>query len=89
MINEIEEAKMIEEELKDLLDEKEKSCQKLEIEMVYPKRKVEVNNNVHDKLKNNSIILDNILDSQKSPFDKTVIGYKKEALTICFTNTHW
>ena len=46
--------------------------------MVPIKRKVEVNNNVHDGLKNNSIILDKILDSQKSPFDKTVIGYKKE-----------
>ena len=46
--------------------------------MVDLKRKVEVNNNVHDRLENNSIILDKILDSQKSPFDKTGIGYKKE-----------
>ena len=78
LISELEEAKRIEEELKDLLDEKENSCQKLEIEMVDLKRKVEANNNVHERLKNNSIILDKILDSQKSPFDKTRIGYKKE-----------
>ena len=79
LISELEEAKRTEEELKDLLDEKEKSCQKLEIEMVDLKRKFEANNNVHDRLKNNSIILDKILvDSQKSPFDKTGIGYKKE-----------
>ena len=57
MINELEEVKNIEAELKELLNEKEKSCQKLEIEMVDLKRKVEANNNVHDRLKNNSIIV--------------------------------
>ena len=46
--------------------------------MVDLKIKVEVNNNVHDMLKNSSIILDKILDSQKSPIDKIGIGYKKE-----------
>ena len=51
---------------------------KLEIEMVDLKRKVEANNNVHDRLKNSSIILDKILDNQRSPFDKTGIGYKNE-----------
>ena len=65
--------------MKDLLDEKEKSCQKLEIEMVDPKRKDERNNNAHDMLKNSSIILDEILDSQISPFDKIGLGCKKEA----------
>ena len=38
-----------------------------------------MNNNVHDRIKNNSIILDKILDSQKSPFDKIGLGYKREA----------
>ena len=47
--------------------------------MVDLKKKVEGNNNAHDRLKNSSIILDEILDSQKSPFDKTGLGYKKEA----------
>ena len=47
--------------------------------MVDLKRKVEGNNNAHERLKNNSIILDEILDSQKYPFDKTKHGYKKEA----------
>ena len=46
--------------------------------MIDLKRKVEENNNVHDRFKNNSIILDKNLDSQKYPFDKTRIGYKKE-----------
>ena len=60
--------------MKDLLDEKEKSYQKLEIEMIDLKRKVEANNNAHDRLKNSSIILDEILDKQKYPFDKTELG---------------
>ena len=64
--------------MKELLDEKEKSCQKLEIEMVDLKKKVEGNNNAYERLKNSSIILDEILDSQKSPFDKTGLGYKRE-----------
>ena len=63
--------------MKDQLNEKEKSCQKLEIKMVDTKRKVERNNNAHDRLTNSSIILDEILDSQKFPFDKTGLGYKK------------
>ena len=36
---------------------------KLEIEMVDLKRKVEGKNNAHDRLKNISIILDEIVDS--------------------------
>ena len=47
--------------------------------MVDLKRKVEGNNNAHDRLKNSSIILDEILDSQKYPFDKTGLGCKREA----------
>ena len=46
--------------------------------MVDLKRKVEGNNNAHDGLKNSSIILDENLDSQKSHFDKTGLGYKGE-----------
>ena len=65
--------------MKYLLNEKEKSCQKLEIEMVDLKRKVEGNNNANDRLKNRSIILDEILDKKRSPFDKIGLGYKKEA----------
>ena len=53
MISELEEVKRTKAELEELLDEKEKSCQKLAIEMVDLKRKVEANNNVHDRLKNN------------------------------------
>ena len=57
-----------------LLGEREKSCQKLEVEMIDLKGKIEVNKNAHDRLKNSSIILDKILDSQRSSFDKTGIG---------------
>ena len=78
LISELEEIKRIEAELKERLDEKEKSCQKLEIEMVDLKRKVEVENNVHDGIKNSSIILDKIPDSPKFPFDKNGIGYKRK-----------
>ena len=47
--------------------------------MVDLKSKVKVNNNAHDRLKNSSIILDEIIDSQKYPFEKTGLGYKREA----------
>ena len=59
------------------MDEKEKSCQKLEMEVVDLRKKVE-KNDAHDKFKNNSTILGKILDCQTSPFDKTGLGYSKE-----------
>ena len=35
-------------------------------------------NDAHAKFKNNSTILGEILDCQRSPFDKTGLGYNKE-----------
>jgi hypothetical protein len=70
----IEEAKRIEELLKNQINEKEESCCKLEAEIVDLRKKVEKSN----KFLNISLILDEILKSQRSPYDKSGLGYKKE-----------
>ena len=41
-------------------------------------RKKDEKNDVHDKFKNSSTIMDEILDCQRSSFDKTGLGYNKE-----------
>jgi hypothetical protein len=71
----IEEAKRIEELLRNQINEKEESCCKLEAEIVDLRKKVEKSN----KFLNNSQILDEILESQRSPLDKSGLGYKEEA----------
>ena len=38
-------------------------------------RKTNEKSNTYVKFRNNSIILDEILDSQRSPFDKSGLGY--------------
>jgi hypothetical protein len=70
----IEEAKRIEELLKNQINEKEESCCKLEVEIVDLRKKVENSN----KFLNSSLILDEILESQRSPYDKSGLGYKGE-----------
>jgi hypothetical protein len=70
----IEEAKRIEELLKNQINEKEESCCKLEAEIVDLRKKVENSN----KFLNSSLILDEILESQRSPYDKSGLGYKGE-----------
>ena len=70
----LEEAKRVREVLKDQLDEKEKAYQKLEMEVVEQMKKTK-RSEAH--VKTNSSILDEILESQRSPFDKTGIGYNK------------
>jgi chromosome segregation ATPase len=74
----IEEAKRIEELLKNQVNEKEDSCHKLEAEVVDLRKKVEKSN----KFLNSSTILNEILDSQRSPNDKSGLGYKKEATHV-------
>jgi hypothetical protein len=71
----IEEDKIIEELLKNQINEKEESCCKLEAEIVDHRKKVENSN----KFLNSSWILDEILESQRSPCDKSGLGYKEEA----------
>jgi chromosome segregation ATPase len=66
----IEEAKRIEELLKNQINEKEESYCKLEAEIVDLRKKVENSN----KFLNSSLILDEILESQRSPYDKSGLG---------------
>jgi chromosome segregation ATPase len=74
----IEEAKRIEEILKNQINEKEESCHKLESEVVDLRNKVEKSN----KFLNSSQILNEILESQRSTNDKSGLGYKKEATNV-------
>jgi hypothetical protein len=74
----IEEAKRVEELLKNQINEKEESCDKLEAEIVDLRKKVEKSN----KFLNSSKILDEILESQRSPYDKSCLGYKEEATHV-------
>jgi chromosome segregation ATPase len=62
----IEEVKRVEELLKNQINEKEDSCHKLEAEVVDLRKKVEKSN----KFLNNSQILNEILESERSPYDK-------------------
>ena len=75
----VEEARRIEETLKDQLDEKDRTCHKLEMEVIDLRKKDE-KNDVHAKFKNSSTILGEILDCQRSPFDKIGLGYNKETI---------
>ena len=61
--------------MKNQINEKEESCHKLEYEVVDLRKKVEKSN----KFLNSSLILNEILESQRSPNDKSGLGYKKEA----------
>jgi chromosome segregation ATPase len=74
----IEEAKRVEEILRNQINEKEESCHKLEVEVVDLRMKVEKSN----KFLNSSTILNEILDSQISPNDKLGLGYKEEATHV-------
>jgi hypothetical protein len=74
----IEEAKRVEEVLKDKINEKEESCHKLEAEIVDLRKKVEKSN----KFLNSSKILDDLLESQRSPYNKQGLGYKEEATHV-------
>jgi hypothetical protein len=71
----IEEAKRVEEPLRNQINEKEESCHNLEAEVVDLINKVENSN----KFLNSSQILNEILEIQRSPNDKSGLGYKGEA----------
>jgi hypothetical protein len=64
--------------LRNQVNEKEESCHKLEAEVVDLRKKVEKSN----KFLNNSQILNEILESQRSPNDKLGLGYKGEATHV-------
>jgi hypothetical protein len=59
----------------------EESCHKMEEEVVNLRKKVEKSNTQINFL-NNSMILDEILDSQRSPNDKSSLGDNKEEISI-------
>ena len=70
----LEEARRKKEVLKDQLETKGKAYQMLEEEVVELRKKAE-QSEAH--VKTSSSILDEILESQRSPFDKTSLGYGK------------
>jgi hypothetical protein len=63
--------------LKNQVNEKEESFHELEVEILYLRRKTKKSNS-HIKFMNSSTILNEILDSQISPNDKSSLGYNKE-----------
>jgi hypothetical protein len=67
--------------LKNQVNEKEESCHKLETEVVDLRKKVE-KSNTHIKFINNSTILDEIIDGQRSPNDKLGLGYNKKVVNF-------
>jgi septal ring factor EnvC (AmiA/AmiB activator) len=69
----IEEAKRVEELLKNQINENEESCHNLEDKVIGIRNKVEKSN----KLLNSSLILNEILESQRSPNYKSGLGYNK------------
>ena len=72
----LEEAKRIEKALRDQLEEEEVTNQKQEFEIVNLRKKIEKSKH-HEKFNSSSVMLDKILDCQRSPLDKTGLGYKK------------
>jgi hypothetical protein len=69
----IEEARVTEEALNSVLAEKDKENEGLKLEVVLLRKKVQENNMNHS-----SQVLDQIICSQRSTYDKTGIGYKSE-----------
>jgi hypothetical protein len=60
------------------LNEKQQDCKKLETEIVQLKRELEKGNN-QSRFENSSKILNDILNSQRSPNDKTGLGYDQDS----------
>jgi cystathionine beta-lyase family protein involved in aluminum resistance len=67
-----QEDKRIEEALKEQLEEKDRIIANLEAEIVTLRKDIQNKN-----MQNNSKVLDDIINSQKSHFDKTGLGYNK------------
>jgi hypothetical protein len=76
----LEETKRREEVVRNQLNKREESCHKMEAEVVNLRKKVE-KSNTQVKFLNKSMILDEILDSQRSPNDKSGLGYNKEEIS--------
>jgi hypothetical protein len=78
----IEEARVIEEALTKMLVEKDKENEGLKIEVVSLRKKVQENNMNHS-----SQVLDQIISSQRSTYDKTGIGYKSTVTNGCSSSS--
>jgi hypothetical protein len=74
----IEEARVTEEALTKMLVEKDKENEGLKIEVVSLRKKVQENN-----MNQSSQVLDQIISSQRSTYDKTRIGYKSTVTNGC------
>ena len=72
---EANEAIRIKEEFEKQLDKKNNDCERLEEEFVSLRKKVEG----MDKISKSSQALDDMLSHQRSPFDKSGLGYKGES----------
>jgi chromosome segregation ATPase len=68
----IEEDKIIEEALKEQLEEKDRNIENLEAEIVTLKKDIQKTN-----MHNSSKVLDDIINSQKSHLDKSGLGYNQ------------
>ena len=72
----LEEAKRIEEALRNQSEEKEVTNQKHEFEIVNLRKKIEKSKH-HEKFNNSSVMLDKLFYCQRSPFDKSGLGFRK------------
>ena len=70
MKTQLQEAKRIEEVIREQLNEKKKDCEKLEDEIILLRKKLE-KGTIQSRLENNSKILDDILNSQRPSSNKT------------------
>jgi seryl-tRNA synthetase len=77
----IEEDKRIEEALKEQLEEKDRIIGNLEAEIVTLRKDIQKKN-----MQNSSKVLDDIISSQKSHFDKTGLGYNQTEKGIKLQN---
>ena len=73
----LEEAKRTEDVTKFQLEEKERENQRLEMEVVGLRKKIEKSKD-HVKFNESSVILDEILKCQRLSSDKSGLGFKKE-----------
>jgi hypothetical protein len=73
----LQEAKRIEEVISKQLIEKQLDCEKLEVGIVFLKRELEKGNN-QSRFVNNSRILDDILNSQRSSSNKSRLSYDQK-----------
>ena len=78
MKSQLLEAKRIEEVILKECSDKKKACEKLEVEIKLLKSEFEKENK-RSKFGNSSKILDEILSSQRSPNNKTGLGYTQES----------